>query len=156
MSKFPTVRTAARAVIIKDGKLLVVTMQDAKGTFYILPGGGQRSGENLRDTLRRECQEELGCTVDIGELLYVREYIGKNHQFSDNHQSFHQVEIVFRATLTGNCAEDYGPGRDYRQIGLAWLDITELDKYAFFPEALKPYFKDGNVCVVPVYMGDIN
>ena len=75
------IRTAARALIILNQQLLAIKMRDASGVFYILPGGGQRHGETLQEGLVRECREEIGTTVEVGELLYVREYIGKNHEF---------------------------------------------------------------------------
>ena len=77
------IRTAARALVISKGKLLTIKMQDSSGIFYILPGGGQRHGETLREGLMSECLEEIGTNVEIGELLYVREYIGKNHEFKN-------------------------------------------------------------------------
>ena len=65
------IRTAARALIILNGKLLAIKMRDRSGIFYILPGGGQRHGETLREGLMRECLEEIGTDVKVGELLYV-------------------------------------------------------------------------------------
>ena len=99
MSDPLNVRTAARAVVVRDGRLLAITMRDREGLFYILPGGGQRHGETLADTLRRETQEEIGVALEPGPLLYVREYIGKNHTFAAAHRYFHQVEVVFRCAL---------------------------------------------------------
>ena len=61
------IRTAARALIILEGKLLAIKMRDQSGVFYILPGGGQNHGETLRQGLQRECLEEIGTDVDIGE-----------------------------------------------------------------------------------------
>ncbi|MEM1095652.1 MAG: hypothetical protein AAGJ10_13715, partial [Bacteroidota bacterium] len=46
-----------RALVIFKGKLLTIKMQDSSGIFYILPGGGQRHGETLREGLMRECLE---------------------------------------------------------------------------------------------------
>ena len=63
------IRTAARALIIQDQKVLAIKMRDRTGIFYILPGGGQKHGETLRQSLERECLEEIGTKVDIGELL---------------------------------------------------------------------------------------
>ena len=83
-------------------------MRDRSGIFYLLPGGGQNHGETLKEGLQRECLEEIGTEVEIGELLYVREYIGKNHQFRNAHRAFHQVENVFRCTLPR--PEEIGPG----------------------------------------------
>jgi ADP-ribose pyrophosphatase YjhB (NUDIX family) len=72
------VRVAAKAVIVQGGRLLVTENVDADGRWYLLPGGGQEPGEALPETLRRECREEVGADVEVGELLYVRDYIGRH------------------------------------------------------------------------------
>jgi ADP-ribose pyrophosphatase YjhB (NUDIX family) len=61
---------------------LLTKNQDDEGYFYLFPGGGQEHGETIHDALIRECIEEVGEEVEIGELLHVREYIGKNHEHS--------------------------------------------------------------------------
>src|SRR4051812_20953461 len=38
------IRTAARALIVRDGKILTVVLRDREGDFYVLPGGGQAHG----------------------------------------------------------------------------------------------------------------
>ncbi len=35
------IRTSAKAVIIQNGKLLAIKLNDGKEEWYILPGGGQ-------------------------------------------------------------------------------------------------------------------
>jgi hypothetical protein len=65
--------------------------------------------------------EELGLTVTPRGLMYVREYVGKNHAMHRIHGHFHQVEAVFHC----DCA-DFGPigegrERDRRQVGFEWL-----------------------------------
>lgn len=77
------VRNSAKALIIRENQLLCTKNKDQWGVFYLLPGGGQEPGENLPDTLRRECREEIGAGIVIGELRYIREYIGKNHEFAE-------------------------------------------------------------------------
>ena len=42
-----SIRNSAKAVIVKDEKLLTVKIQENGGIYYILPGGGQEHGENL-------------------------------------------------------------------------------------------------------------
>ena len=69
------IRTAARAIVISEGKLLVIRNQGREGVFYVLPGGGQDLGERLDQTVVRECKEETGLSVTAGSLLCVREYI---------------------------------------------------------------------------------
>jgi len=151
------IRTAARAFIVEEGRLLVIAMRDERGLFYILPGGGQLHGETLKTSLKREVFEETGAQVDVGELLYVREYIGRNHTFARRHRHFHQLEVVFRCKLAGKGVRPgVGEGADKRQVGIDWLDLAAIHRYRFYPEVLKSYVKDGQVHVDPIYMGDIN
>ena len=50
-------RNSAKAVILKDNKLLAIEKVDRDGQWYLLPGGGQEFGETLIDALKRECLE---------------------------------------------------------------------------------------------------
>ncbi|MBM3861911.1 MAG: NUDIX domain-containing protein, partial [Verrucomicrobia bacterium] len=68
------IRNSAKAIIIRDGCVLLVRVNDEGGEWYVLPGGGQRHGESLHETVRRECLEEIGVEVEVGELRLVREY----------------------------------------------------------------------------------
>ncbi len=150
------VRTAARAVVVRDGRLLAITMRDSQGEFYILPGGGQRHGETLADALRRETQEEIGVSLEPGPVLYVREYIGKNHTFANEHKHFHQVEVVFRCALPDHAKLQPGTERDRRQVGVAWLELAKLGDCRFFPAFLKKCVRGADLVVEPLYWGDLN
>ncbi len=52
------IRTSAKAVIIQNGKLLAIKLNDGKEEWYILPGGGQDGEEMLPQTVEREVREE--------------------------------------------------------------------------------------------------
>jgi ADP-ribose pyrophosphatase YjhB (NUDIX family) len=150
------IRTAARALVIREGKLLAIKMRDKTGIFYILPGGGQRHGETLQEGLVRECREEIGTEVEVGDLLYVREYIGRNHEFRRAHHAFHQVENVFRCTLPD--PDGIGPGseHDKKQIGVAWIPLADLAQTRLLPEVIKPYFTSDGFEIGTTYLGDVN
>jgi len=59
------------ALIVKDGKLLVCqrTRHQTMPLKWEFPGGKIEEGEQPRDALRRELDEELGITATIGDEL---------------------------------------------------------------------------------------
>jgi 8-oxo-dGTP diphosphatase len=72
-------RIAMKAVIVKDGKVLLLreaaTYKDGTQVGrYHMPGGRIEAGENFEEALRREIKEETGLTVDIVQPVYVGEW----------------------------------------------------------------------------------
>ncbi|MCL4516303.1 MAG: NUDIX domain-containing protein [Firmicutes bacterium] len=149
------IRVSAKAVIIKDGKLLTTLNVDSGGIFYLLPGGGQEPGEPLHVALKRECREEIGVEVEVGELFYVRDYIGRNHEFRDFDGGIHQLELMFSCTIPAGQEPSKGINPDAHQVAVEWLDIAELDGKRLYPQALKAILQSP----VPkgvIYIGDVN
>jgi 8-oxo-dGTP diphosphatase len=68
------------ALIMKNGKILACqrTRHQVMPLKWEFPGGKIEEGEQPRDALRRELEEELGITAAIGEELVrvVHEYPG--------------------------------------------------------------------------------
>ncbi|EIJ78046.1 NUDIX hydrolase [Bacillus methanolicus PB1] len=151
------VRNSARAVLIKNNNVLVVKVKEPYGECYFLPGGGQEYGENLRDTVQRECLEEIGAEIEVGDMLFVREYIGKNHDFAQYDGMIHQVDYVFFCHLKDPQQEiktEINP--DEGQIEVEWLPLNNLVQYNFYPKAMIGYIIDYlNKKPVPTYLGDI-
>lgn len=151
-----TIRTAARAVILHDDCLLLAKMKDAKGFYFILPGGGQRNGETLVETVRRECLEEVGARVQVKHLLYIREYIGRHHGFSPRHKFFHQLEHVFECAILNPDQLQTGSEPDNHQVGVEWVSLEEFAKARFYPAALQPFFRHPPFNFPQIYYGDCN
>lgn len=147
------IRSAAKAIIIQDGKLLAIKCVSWKNeTYYLLPGGGQNPGEPLTAALKRECLEEIGAEVDVGELLLVRDYIGLNHEFSDKHANEHQLELMFACTLKSPPRQGTNP--DTAQVGIEWLPLDRLEEFLLFPRTLRGVLK--NPAGAKIYLGDVN
>lgn len=152
------VRSASRALIIRDGKLLAIKMKRPRerDEFFILPGGGQQHGETLITSLQRECREELGCEPIIKNVAYVREYIGRNHSFANRHRHFHQLEVVFYCELPEGFEVNERHSGDKNQVGVTWIPLAELPQTNFYPQKILEFIHEGNVVVDPLYLGDIN
>ncbi len=152
------VRSASRALIIEDGKLLTIKMKRPreKEIFFILPGGGQRHGETLVQSLKRECREELGLEPEVLNLAYVREYVGRNHSFASRHRHFHQLEVVFFCELPKGSSINANHSGDRNQVGVEWIPLQDLSKSNFYPQKILEFIKDGALDVDPLYLGDIN
>lgn len=152
------IRNSAKALIINRNEILLTKNQDDEGYFYLCPGGGQEHGEALHSTLKRECLEEIGYQVEVGELLHIREYIGKNHEYSASDFGVHQVEYYFLCALKNLMDTPAVPSNpDNLQIGIEWVSIKNLMEYRLYPKDLREYIiKYNNQEKSPVYLGDIN
>ncbi len=152
------IRISAKAIIIDRDKLLLTKNQDDHGYFYLFPGGGQEHGETLIQAVRRESVEEIGQQVEVGALLFIREYIGKNHEHASFDYDFHQVEHYFICDLiNGNRGIAKPTNPDSYQVGLEWLPLDSLMDYRIYPkELLQHIIKYTQDITSPVYLGDIN
>jgi len=149
------IRNSAKAVIIQNGRLLVIKLEDQYGTAYVFPGGGQEKGEELKDAVARECLEEIGQAVTVGELLHIREYIGKNHEFAKWDEDVHQVEFYFKCHLNNPEASEFaGSNPDDHQVAVEWIPLEDLPQVRLYPKTI------GEMLLRPeearIYLGDLN
>jgi 8-oxo-dGTP pyrophosphatase MutT (NUDIX family) len=151
------VRSAAKAIIVEAGKLLVLKMEGVpgEGPWYALPGGGQKAGETLEEALRRECLEELGLEVEVGPLRFVRDYIASHHEFATDEGDAHQVDHLFTCTILRRAAES-GPKPDQRQLDVAWLPVKDLENYPLWPKVLRHLIRCLDLEPHLGYLGDVN
>ena len=80
------IKKKARAILIKDNKILVGVYSDV----VMLPGGGAEKGEDIDDTLLRELEEETGIKYDINDFTkafnitcYQKNYPTRSGKFVD-------------------------------------------------------------------------
>jgi 8-oxo-dGTP diphosphatase len=153
------IRSSVKALIIHNHHLLTIEKQSGDSKKYIMPGGGQDFNETLSDAVLRECMEELGVKVETGRLLWVREFISKNHisdQPMDNQG--HIVEHIFEAFLM-EIPEKFEPKQpDSTQTSVVWLPINQLSEVNYYPKELIPMIQGINSgkAALEGYVGDIN
>jgi 8-oxo-dGTP diphosphatase len=152
------IRVSAKAVIVSGGRVLLCRNVDELGDWYCLPGGGQRRGETLVEAVRRECLEEIGTDVEVGRLLFVRDYIAWNHEFAATDPETHQVELMFACAVPTGYEPGSGATPDGRQTGVEWLVISSLGARRIHPSGLRELLAKVSAGEVasPVYLGDAN
>lgn len=150
------IRNSAKAVIIRDRKLLVIKNTTDGQNWYILPGGGQDHGESLEDALKRECMEEASIQVEVGDILFVRDYISKNHEFAETENDAHQVEFMFQCTIAEGVQPKMGDVIDQWQTGVQWLPLHRLSEFDLYPSVLREALSEGISETASIYLGDVN
>jgi 8-oxo-dGTP pyrophosphatase MutT (NUDIX family) len=156
------IRVAAKAVIVQDGEVLLTCNlhpDDPDGEFFLLPGGGQQYGEPLADCLLREVLEETGYSVEVGDVLWVRDYVGASHEFAAYEPDVHQVEVMFSCTIDRDRAPLPPTEEDPWQLSVEWVSASDLAGIRFFPAAmlgqLVDFVRDGTR-TGRAYLGDVN
>jgi len=149
------IRTSTKAIIVDDNKVLLIKYQTEYNTWYELPGGGQNFEETLKDCLKRECKEETGYDVTVGNLRYVRDYIEDNHELFGEHTGFHQLELYFMAKLE-NKKQGISHAQDIDQVDTCWIPIEDIPNIHFYPKKLKSLFANITDLDEQIYLGDIN
>lgn len=127
-----SVRNSAKAIVVHGGKILVNKCASRFGEYYALPGGGQRTGEMLTETVKRELLEETGYTVIPLRLSGIYERINESRHDSNAHK----IYFIFLCKL-GNEAKASPTETDRCQIGLEWIDLMEIQRKNLFPRAIR-------------------
>jgi 8-oxo-dGTP pyrophosphatase MutT (NUDIX family) len=127
----PFPRLAVRAILVHEGRLLLVNAYANKRlSLMCAPGGGVEPGSSLPDNLKREVHEETGLDITIGVPCLVNE-------FHDPDIGFHQVDVYFRCTIVGSAEVD-PQWQDVDAIvsDRRWVSAEELKHIPHKPDSL--------------------
>ncbi len=124
-------RLAARAVILHEGRLLLVNAYpEGQSDLMCAPGGGVKAGSSLPDNLMREVFEETGLRIKVGDPCLVNE-------FHDPDRGFHQVDVYFRCTIDGPARID-PDWEDVENVvsDRRWVTVDEISQLRVKPDTL--------------------
>ncbi len=108
------------ALVRDEQQRILLTQRRADQPMPLLwefPGGKVEPGEPPVDALRREIQEELGCTAHVGRIFEV-----VFHRYDD----FDLYMLVYACTLEGEA-------RPVEVAQVHWVVPSELVRYEVLP-----------------------
>ncbi len=114
-------RKSARAVLFNNEGL--VSVQNIKRDhFHKLPGGGVEKDETLKDAVKREIKEEVGCDCEVGDLIgVVIEY--------RNRYKLMQISYCFESKVKGEVGiPDLEQAEINEGLTPLWLPLSQVIK----------------------------
>jgi 8-oxo-dGTP diphosphatase len=126
-----TLQRVACYALVRRGDTVLLTRNSARGPHpgrWSLPGGGVEHGEQPRDALVREVQEETGLVATAGELLGVHDDHFTGTAPSGREEDFHGIHLVFAATVgEGDALVDDADGTT---DAVRWVPVSEVQSGA--------------------------
>ena len=114
-------RPAAYALIVQDGRLLLLKMRHT-GKYH-LPGGGIQIGERMEEALKRETREETGIEIDAVRFVHFEEVF---FYYDPSDRAYHGLHFFFLCqpktlTLLPDDSVEDGSAEQPR-----WIEICNL------------------------------
>ncbi len=119
---------AARAIIIKDGKLLVMFRNKHGNKYYTLVGGKVDDDETIEQALIRETHEETGMKI-----------IAATHVFTELHKPPYNEQYIYYCNFTEDSdmkIQTYAEEAIMNKIGInthkpMWVDLRNIRSIPF-------------------------
>lgn len=150
-------RVSARALIVRDGKLLVFKRKrfdmEENGflEYYSIPGGGVEVGESVENACIRELKEEMGVDIQLGQKVAIR--------FADHHENHVFVAEIKRGEPHFvPDSEEAQMQNHFNQFEVQWVPVNELSAenmlfYSRFLPIIQSY-ATGKIPAEPIELRD--
>ena len=126
------------AIIFDNNKILL--HKKKRYDFWILPGGRLEMGEDTKDGVKRELQEELGINENL-ELKYIVEAFFYLEEIIYHELCFYYLTNINSIKNNINHTEEFY-GLDDKNDIFKWIPLNDIDKYNLKPKFLKYKLKN--------------
>lgn len=116
-----TFRPSAYAIIVKDGKILLVTTK--RTGKYFFPGGAADIEETIKQTLKRELMEEVGIYVTIKDLIHFEENF---FYYNPTDEAWHSLLLFFHCSTDNDLPKNHKQIDEDEAINPEWIAIKDL------------------------------
>jgi len=150
----PDIRPTARAIIVHQNRILLLRKVYPEGVErFALPGGAQEPDETVHEALQRECEEEIGTSVQIGPMLHVADFFKLRETTPPTRR--HLLEMLFRCQVPDGYEPHNGHRPDKHQVEVVWADLAELGRLPLFPPYLVACIARLDEPNRPLYLGSL-
>jgi 8-oxo-dGTP diphosphatase len=140
-----SIRIRTAAVIIEEGRVLMVAHKKLDDVYWLLPGGGVEYGEPLDRALKREINEELGISIEVFEPVIICDSI-------DPSGTRHILNICFKCKrLPG----ELKLGDDNRLFDFKFLTVNEIKEARMYPPLTDEISKIMEGASTDIYAGSM-
>lgn len=128
-----TITEVVAALIWDRNKFMICQRPNhkARGLLWEFAGGKVELGETKEQALVRECREELGVTISVGEV-----FMDVTHEYPD---------LTVHLTLFNATIRESSPQK-LEHNDIRWITADEIRQYAFCPadEEILRRLQDGD------------
>ena len=161
-----SIRNAAKALIIKDDKILMIKFKNSVvnmlkdlpvgAIYYDLPGGGQNQYETLAEAVRRECLEETGHTIIVERLAAIYEEIFMSEDFRAAWKHYaHKVHFLFACRVNDKPAKP-SVGGDFDMLEPVWIEIADVTAdFPLHPQIIRDNLERVLASEDTLYLGSV-
>ncbi len=148
------IRNSAKALVIKEGKILLNSHLDSTGAvYYDLPGGGQHAFETMEEAVVREVLEETGLTVEPVRFAALAEEIFTNPGMRERYPGYcHRVMHIFLTRVLPGPVRERAE-MDFQQTGSRWVTPAGAEDLPLVPVQLRGRVREVLSAPGPVYLG---
>jgi ADP-ribose pyrophosphatase YjhB (NUDIX family) len=151
----PEIRNAVRALIVDRGSILLLRKEGGGGgERFALPGGGQDTGETLKEALNRECIEEIGTSVEVGNLIHVTDFFKLRDTQPPTQR--HLVEFLFACVIPDHYSPHNGHHPDKHQVEVIWAEINDIPQLPIYPQFLSTCISQYHEIDKHLYLGSFH
>lgn len=124
-------RISAGAIIIHEGKILLVRYINRSGSSYLAaPGGGVNIEESTNQAALREVSEETGLEIRPGKILFIEDMLSSRHRIT---------KIWFLCNLVGGELTVTQGAKEEKIIETRWYRRDQLNDEVVYPTPLLNY-----------------
>ena len=128
-------------IALHDNRVLLNRTEDQD--FWFLPGGRVEAGESSAEALKREMQEEIQETVQVGRLLWIVENFFPSGSEKDEgvKVEYHELGLYYLMNFASDSSVLLANGPFFALEGqtrmvFQWFPLEDLDRLKLYPSFL--------------------